>query len=114
MVRCDVNKMQRVLDNLLRNAVNYSFDGGTIRIVATQEENTLHIKFINNGNTIPQEKLERIFEQFYRLDTARSSRSGGAGLGLAIAKEIVELHGGSITAKSENERIEFEVCIPLS
>ena len=114
MVRCDVNKMQRVLDNLLRNAVNYSFDGGTIRIVATQEENTLHIKFINNGNTIPQEKLERIFEQFYRLDTARSSRSGGAGLGLAIAKEIVELHGGSITAKSENERIEFEVSIPLS
>ena len=114
MVRCDVNKMQRVLDNLLRNAVNYSFDGGTIRIVATQEENTLHIKFINNGKTIPQEKLERIFEQFYRLDTARSSRSGGAGLGLAIAKEIVELHGGSITAKSENERIEFEVSIPLS
>lgn len=114
MGRCDVNKMQRVLDNLLRNAVNYSFDGGTIRIVATQEGNTLHIKFINNGNTIPQEKLERIFEQFYRLDTARSSRSGGAGLGLAIAKEIVELHGGSITAKSENERIEFEVSIPLS
>lgn len=114
MLKCDVNKMQRVFDNLLRNAVNYSFDDGTIHIVATQNENNLSIKFTNCGNTIPQEKLERIFEQFYRLDTARSSRSGGVGLGLAIAKEIVELHNGTITAKSENEVIEFEVIIPLS
>ena len=114
MLKCDVNKMQRVFDNLLRNAVNYSFDDGTIHIVATQNENNLSIKFTNCGNTIPQEKLERIFEQFYRLDTARSSRNGGAGLGLAIAKEIVELHNGTITAKSENEVIEFEVTIPLS
>lgn len=114
MLKCDVNKMQRVFDNLLRNAVNYSFDDGTIHIVATQNENNLSIKFTNCGNTIPQEKLERIFEQFYRLDTVRSSRSGGAGLGLAIAKEIVELHNGTITAKSENEVIEFEVTIPLS
>ncbi len=114
MVRCDADKMQRVFDNLLRNAVNYSFDDGTIRIAATQNKNNFSIKFTNCGNTIPQEKLERIFEQFYRLDTARSSRSGGAGLGLAIAKEIVELHHGTITAKSENEVIEFEVTIPLS
>ena len=114
MIKCDVNKMQRVFDNLLRNAVNYSFDDGTVHIAATQNENTLSIKFTNCGNTITQEKLERIFEQFYRLDTARSSRSGGAGLGLAIAKEIVELHNGTITAKSENEIIEFEVIIPLS
>lgn len=114
MVRCDVNKMQRVFDNLLRNAVNYSFEGGTIRIAAMQDENNFSIKFINNGNTIPQEKLERIFEQFYRLDTARGSKNGGAGLGLAIAKEIVELHNGKITAKSENEIIEFEVSIPIS
>lgn len=113
MIKCDVNKMQRVFDNLLRNAVNYSFADSTIRIISTQNEGNLNIKFTNFGNTIPQEKLERIFEQFYRLDTARSSRSGGAGLGLAIAKEIVELHGGSITAKSENDIIEFEVIIPL-
>ena len=113
MIKCDVNKMQRVFDNLLRNAVNYSFADSTIRIISTQNEGNLNIKFTNFGNTIPQEKLERIFEQFYRLDTARSSRSGGAGLGLAIAKEIVELHGGSITAKSENDIIEFEVTIPL-
>lgn len=113
MIKCDANKMHRVFDNLLRNAVNYSFDEGTIHIAATQNENGLSIKFTNCGNTIPQEKLERIFEQFYRLDTARSSRNGGAGLGLAIAKEIVELHKGTITAQSDNEVIEFEVTIPI-
>ncbi len=112
MLRCDVDQMQRVLDNLLRNAVNYSFEGGTIRIGAAQEGDAMKIRFSNRGNTIPKEKLERIFEQFYRLDSARSSRSGGAGLGLAIAKEIVELHQGTITARSEDERIEFEVTLP--
>ncbi len=111
-LRCDVDQMQRVLDNLLRNAVNYSFEGGTIRIGAAQEGDSMKIRFSNRGNTIPKEKLERIFEQFYRLDSARSSRSGGAGLGLAIAKEIVELHQGTITARSEDERIEFEVTLP--
>lgn len=113
MMKCDANKMQRVFDNLLRNAVNYSFDDGTIHIAVTQNDNHLIIKFTNCGNTIPQEKLERIFEQFYRLDAARSSRNGGAGLGLAIAKEIVELHKGTITAKSDNEVTEFEVTIPI-
>lgn len=111
-LRCDVDQMQRVLDNLLRNAVNYSFEGGRIRIGAAQEGDSMKIRFSNRGNTIPKEKLERIFEQFYRLDSARSSRSGGAGLGLAIAKEIVELHQGTITARSEDERIEFEVTLP--
>lgn len=111
-LRCDVDQMQRVLDNLLRNAVNYSFEGGTIRIGAAQEGEDMKIRVSNRGNTIPKEKLERIFEQFYRLDSARSSRSGGAGLGLAIAKEIVELHQGTITARSEDERIEFEVTLP--
>ncbi len=114
MIRCDVDKMQRVFDNLLRNAVNYSFDNTKIRITAVQEDHNIRITFTNNGNTIPEEKLNRIFEQFYRLDTARSSRNGGAGLGLAIAKEIITLHGGAITARSEKEIIEFEVVVPLS
>lgn len=113
MIKCDVNKMQRVFDNLLRNAVNYSFDDSTIHITVKQNGENLCIQFTNCGNTIPKEKLVRIFEQFYRLDTARSSRSGGAGLGLAVAKEIVELHNGTITAKSENEQIEFTVTLPL-
>ncbi len=114
MVKCDVDKMQRVFDNLLRNAVNYSFEDGEIRITAQQKGNLLNLRFTNQGNTIPQEKLDRIFEQFYRLDTARSSKSGGAGLGLAIAKEIVELHKGTIAARSADEVIEFEVTIPVS
>lgn len=114
MIKCDVDKIQRVFDNLLRNAVNYSFENGTIYISVVQKDNYLHIKFANEGNTIPKEKLNRIFEQFYRLDTSRSSNSGGAGLGLAIAKEIVEHHSGTITAKSENEIVEFEVTLPLS
>ena len=71
----------------------------------------VHIKFANHGNTIPKEKLERIFEQFYRLDISRSTGNGGAGLGLAIAKEIVMLHGGTIIASSEKEIIEFEVTL---
>lgn len=112
-LRCDVDKMQRVFDNLLRNAVNYSFENGTIYITVIQEENSLCIRFANQGNNIPKEKLDRIFEQFYRLDSARSSKSGGAGLGLAIAKEIIEHHDGTITAKSEAEMIEFEVIIPI-
>lgn len=114
MINCDADKMQRVFDNLLRNAVNYSFPDGVIRISAAIDGNNVRITFNNAGNTIPAEKLERIFDQFYRLDTSRSSASGGAGLGLAIAKEIVQHHKGSITAKSENETVQFEVVIPVS
>lgn len=114
IIRCDVDKLQRVFDNILKNAVNYSFEGGEIGISVKQVGEKYSIRFMNSGNTIPQEKLGRIFEQFYRLDTARSSKSGGAGLGLAIAKEIVTLHGGTITAKSENETVEFEVELPIS
>jgi two-component system sensor histidine kinase VanS len=112
MMRCDVDKMQRVFDNLLRNAVNYSFPDGAIHIQAVQSDSHIQITFLNQGNTIPAEKLGRIFEQFYRLDTARTSKTGGAGLGLAIAKEIIELHKGTITAVSENEVIEFIITIP--
>lgn len=111
MIKCDVDKMQRVFDNLLRNAVNYSFEKGEITIRVVQDERDVHITFSNHGNTIPPDKLERIFEQFYRLDSARGSGNGGAGLGLAIAKKIVESHNGTITARSENEVIEFEVVI---
>lgn len=114
MLKCDVNKLQRVFDNLLRNAVNYSYENTSIKVIAEEIYNDVHIKVINEGNTIPEEKLERIFEQFFRLDTARNSSSGGAGLGLAIAKEIVELHHGKISVKSENGITCFEVIIPLS
>lgn len=112
-VRLDINKMQRVFDNLLRNAINYSFEDTTIDIIVERGKD-LKIKFINNGDTIPKEKLDRLFEQFFRLDSSRGTGSGGSGLGLSIAKEIVELHNGELTATSFDEMIEFKMEIPLS
>jgi len=111
-VNCDANKLQRVFDNLLRNAVNYSYEKEMIRVCVKQEDGYASILFANRGEEIPGEKLEHIFEQFYRVDTARNTKSGGAGLGLAIAKEIVNAHGGTITAESAGELIKFEVKIP--
>ena len=115
MIVCDAGKLQRVFDNLLRNAVNYSYEDEEIVFsvnCAKDQKGMLCITCTNRGVTIPPEKLSRIFEQFYRLDTARTTKSGGAGLGLAIAKEIVELHGGTITAYSAEEVIRFEIQLP--
>ena len=112
MLKCDPNKLQRVFDNLLRNAVFYSFRDTEIDIAVNRLDDRLEIRFANHGDTIPPERLERIFEQFYRLDNARGSQSGGAGLGLAIAREIVELHGGTIAARSADEMVEFTVVLP--
>lgn len=114
MLMCDPDKIQRVFDNMLRNAVNYSYKDSIININVIQKTKNIEIQFLNHGRTIPKEKLNRIFEQFFRLDTSRASKSGGSGLGLAISKEIIELHGGKITAQSENEWIEFTIVIPLS
>lgn len=110
---CDRDKLERAIDNLIRNAINYSYAGTTIFFSLTQLGEQVRICVQNKGQTIPPEKLERIFEQFYRLDAARSSDTGGAGLGLAIAKEIIELHHGTISAHSENETIQFLVQLPL-
>lgn len=111
MLKCDADKMQRVFDNLLRNAVLYSHGGTEIVISAERGKDTLTLKISNHGSTIPQEKLERIFEQFYRLDAGRSTE--GTGLGLAIAKQIVVLHKGTITAASEGNVTVFTVTLPL-
>ena len=109
---CDPDKLARVFDNLFRNAVNYSYPNSEITLAMTAVNGTVTVTVANCGKTVPKEKLDRIFEQFFRLDSARSTNTGGAGLGLAIAKEIVTLHGGSITAESENERIIFTVVLP--
>ena len=111
MLKCDADRMQRVFDNLLQNAVIYSFDGSVITISATNDEDRLTIRFSNHGSTIPREKLDRIFEQFYRLDQGRSTN--GTGLGLSIAKQIVTLHKGTLTASSENNLTVFTVTLPL-
>ena len=112
MLKCDADKIQRVFDNILRNAVLYSYEESSIEIIAQGQEENVVVRFINRGDTIPAEKLARIFEQFYRLDAARSTATGGAGLGLAIAKEIVEAHGGTITAERGNEVSVIKVMNP--
>lgn len=142
---CDPAKMERVFDNLIRNAVNYSYPGteillsmrtsgnlsadssamtsfrsaamnsaaGTTAPGGDKADRCVIITVSNHGRTIPPDKLNRIFEQFFRLDSSRATATGGAGLGLAISKEIVELHGGIISAASENETITFTVKFPI-
>ena len=109
---CDPDKLARVFDNLLRNACHYSTPGTEVRISGAETDTSIVLTFHNEGRTIPPEKLERIFDQFFRLDSSRATRTGGAGLGLAIAKEIVELHGGTISARSWDNQVEFQVTLP--
>lgn len=112
MFVCDSDRMQRVFDNLLRNALNYSYPSTVVRVSLEERERELELNFENQGNTIPPEKLQRIFEQFFRLDTSRGTKTGGSGIGLAIAKEITQLHGGQITAYSEDNWIRFQIILP--
>ncbi len=108
----DSDKIARVFDNLLKNAVNYSYDNTLIRIGARIRRDRVVIKFRNKSDEIPEEKLQRLFDKFYRVDSSRGSQSGGSGLGLAIAKQIVELHGGTIRAKSTPDYTDFTVILP--
>lgn len=112
MINADSSKLARVFENLFRNAINYSYENSDILVSAVDEDTSVQVKIQNTGDTIPAQNLERIFEQFFRLDTARMTRSGGSGLGLAIARQIVELHGGTITAVSTNNITEFIVTLP--
>lgn len=109
----DSVKLARVFNNILKNAISYSYPNTPIKVYAGKREADIFICFINQGKTIPPEKLNAIFEKFYRMDESRSTNTGGAGLGLAIAKEIVTLHGGTISASSENEMTSFSVTLPL-
>ncbi len=110
---CDTDKMERVIDNLIRNAVSYSYPNTPIRISLKGQPGRAELKVINRGRTISADKLERIFDQFFRADSARLTATGGSGLGLAIARQIVELHGGRIWAESADETITFTVVLPL-
>jgi two-component system sensor histidine kinase VanS len=109
----DADKLSRVFNNILKNAIAYSYDDSVIDITAFGGTKFRVIRFTNAGDPIPPQKLETIFERFFRLDTARSSQTGGAGLGLAIAKEIVTAHGGTITATSDENKTVFTVILPI-
>ncbi|WP_348980978.1 vancomycin resistance histidine kinase VanS [Desulfosporosinus sp. BG] len=109
----DADKLARVFNNILKNAIAYSYENNVIDISAKQQDKNIVITFTNQGNPIPQAKLETIFEKFYRLDSARSTNTGGAGLGLAIAQEIVKAHDGTISVESNPENTTFTVKLPL-
>ena len=109
----DPDKLSRVFNNLIKNAISYSKEESEIVIDLKKDNNNAIVEVINKGKQISKEKLSKIFEKFYRLDSARTSRTGGSGLGLAIAKDIVELHNGTIIAESNEKETTFRVTLPL-
>lgn len=113
LITADPDKLARVFNNILKNAAAYSYDNTEIEIHTGLQDDTVQVSVSNFGRTIPPQKLERIFEKFYRLDDARSAHTGGAGLGLAIAKDIVDAHGGSICVTSRNQVTTFTVVLPV-
>ena len=113
-VVADGNLLARAFANLIGNAVKYGRDGKNIRIHIRKNQNTVSIAVINYGELIPQEDINNIFEKFYRVESSRSRDTGGSGLGLAIAKTVIEMHDGTITAKSDYDGTVFEVVLNLS
>lgn len=105
------DKLARVFNNILKNAIAYSVDHSVITISAQERPGKTVIKFENEGD-IPKDKLQVIFDKFYRLDSSRLSATGGSGLGLAIAKDIVIRHGGDIKAESSNGVTVFSIELP--
>lgn len=110
---CDPDKMARVFDNLLNNAAHYAYPDSAVRIWGEKTQTAVTLTFQNAGRTIPPDKLNRMFDQFFRLDASRGTDTGNAGLGLAIAREIVEAHGGTVQAQSEQEQVRFTVTLPV-
>jgi signal transduction histidine kinase len=114
MATLDPDLMVRVFENLMANAVRYGSAGKQVDIELARADGQLAVRIANYGEPIPHRDLPHVFETFYRVEKSRSDRTGGAGLGLAIAKNIVTLHGGTIAAYNEPNRVVFEVRLPAS
>ncbi len=109
----DPERLHQVVANLVENAVRYSPAGGTVEIAARHADAAVTITVIDSGPGIAIEETQRVFERFYRSDAARSTQQGGAGLGLAIARWIVDLHGGEIRPEaSEPHGCRMVVTLP--
>lgn len=114
IVHCDKSKIKQVFINILSNAVKYTADDGRIEVKMEKVSDMVEITIKDNGIGIPSEDVSRVFERFYRVDKGRSRQQGGTGLGLSIAQDIVQAHGGQITAKSEvGIGSQFTVTLPL-
>lgn len=112
-LNADADKLVRAMDNLLKNAVNYGWNDSEIKLSAHLSGDTAVITISNKGDEIPREKLARVFDKFCRLDSSRRSKTGGAGLGLAITKQIIELHNGTVSAQCSGNDITFTINIPI-
>lgn len=113
VVSADEGRIQQVITNLVSNAIKYSNDGGTVRVIIedTKDSGIIHVE--DSGIGIPQEDLKRIFERFYRTDKSRNRKTGGAGIGLTIAKTIVQAHKGKISVESEEGKgSRFTIILP--
>jgi signal transduction histidine kinase len=105
--------MYRLFANVVINAIQYTPEKGTVKITLSVENRRAIIKISDTGIGIPKEEQRRVFERFYRVNYDRSRHTGGAGLGLAIAKAIVQLHHGSIDVTSElNQGSIFTIQLP--
>ena len=113
-IEADGELMARAIANLLTNGIKYGKDGKKIIIdlYRENENSDLHIRIINYGRLIPEKDIDHIFDKFYRVEDSRSLQTGGAGLGLAITQNIVELHGGSVNVKSDLSGTVFEIVLP--
>ncbi len=112
----DATHLHRVLDNLLGNAFKFTPRGGRVDVHLAQQGDDLVLQVADTGIGIPSEQLDRIFERFYQVDGGMSRRYGGAGLGLALVKEIIEAHGGTVRAKSPglaDQGSTFTVTLPM-
>lgn len=109
----DPEKLVRVFSNLITNALKYGKDGDLIAIeVRDQKDNAVEIRIKNNGEKIPNEALEQLFERFYRAESSRTQETASTGLGLAIAQSIVELHKGMITVETNDVWTTFVITLP--
>ena len=110
----DPAKIQQMVYNLLENAIKYTPSGGKIRIRLTRSGTNGVLEITDSGVGIPQTDLSRIYDRFYRVDKARSRSTGGTGLGLSIVKQVILLHDGEITVRSEEGKgTTFRVSLPL-
>ncbi|MDP2916867.1 MAG: ATP-binding protein [Dehalococcoidia bacterium] len=114
-VNVDRHRIGQVLRNLLENAVAHTGKGGSITVSAGRQDNQVEVSVADTGEGIPDEDLPKIFERFYRVDKSRARATGGSGLGLTIAKRLVEAHGGKIEVKSElGKGSTFSFTVPVS
>lgn len=115
LVNIDSRRISQVLLNLIDNAITHTRQGGIITMAARRLDNWVEISVEDTGEGIPAEDLPNVFERFYRVDKSRARATGGAGLGLAIAKSLVEAHGGRIEIRSEEGKgSRFSFTIPVS